>query len=862
MAEKLNIRFDSDLLEQISSEFKLRTPNKEALRKLVFTLDGNYDPSVMQVLNIATGVGKTYLMAAFIEYLRIQGVGNVVIVTPGKTVQAKTVQNFTPGNPRYIAGAFVPPDVVTPQDYSVWIARENGGRIASGREVPVLAFIFNIQQLIAPKTADGNTHDKTEDAARRKPRSFDENAGVLFDYLKGLDDLVVIADESHLYSTSAVAFHAALKELDPAAAIGLTASTLPEDHVIFEYKLYEAIHDQYVKAPVLAFRKSGYGEDQASEEQQLRDALQLRRIKQSWYDAYSDQHGLPHLNAVVFVICADVDHATQVSALLRTPEYLGDTWAVLQVDSKHDDETTLSRLNNLDQGNSKVLAVVSVNKLKEGWDVKNIAVVVTLRAMASEVLTQQTMGRGLRLPFEKYTDVPQIDQLDIIAHQSFHELLSAENVLQQFGLEEAVAASDKAKVDAAIRSAATMSDSSVEPSDAHEQLPQPSNDFSSLDMQGTPSGSVVNSASPFTSDTSPVSDGSEPATVGVRTIDDSDTSVSLSIEPVIIKRNPRYSFVSYQFPVTTIELKQPPIDLSEIEEATIRDAAKKVTSTGDVLYRKEIVASLGKKLRVVDAESAEVDSLPLEEADAKAALVKLVLDIQLVPSTVQTARYIDQFLVPKFMSQVTFSGWTVKSLASAREQLQQMIKGYIDYIRRSTKEVPTIHARTIPLTDTHLPFGEQVYEQIDSQSEFVPRRYYSGWRKSLYESESFDSYTGEYQLARLLNISPNIQWWHRLHSYHNAFIYYNPKDRYFPDFVALDIDGVHWIIEGKAKRGRDEDSVQAKRKAAEALIRKLAIEDAFSGQHWGYLIAYEDDIEKAESWDDLKTLAQPVSNVV
>lgn len=41
----------------------------------------------------------------------------------------------------------------------------------------------------------------------------------------------------------------------------------------------------------------------------------------------------------------------------------------------------------------------SVNKFKEGWDVKNIAVVVTLRAMASEVLTQQTMGRGLRPPF-------------------------------------------------------------------------------------------------------------------------------------------------------------------------------------------------------------------------------------------------------------------------------------------------------------------------------------------------------------------------------------------------------------------------------------------------------------------------------
>ena len=407
MANKLNISFDSDMLESISAEFDLRAPNKEALRQLVFALDGDYDPTVMQVLNLATGVGKTYLMAAFVEYLRRQGVGNVVIVTPGKTVQAKTVQNFRPGTPRYITGAAVPPEVVTPQDYSAWIARQNGpAQLAFGREVPMLAFIFNIQQLIAPKEAEGDTHGGTQDAMRRKPRRFDENAGVLFDYLKNLDDLVVIADESHLYGSSAVAFNAALKELDPAAAIGLTASVdKATDHVIYEYPLYRAIQDKYVKAPVLAFRKTGYGTDEASEEQQLRDALQLRAIKQTYYDSYTASKNREHVNAVAFVVCSDVEHATQVAELLRTPEYLGQESAVLQVDSKHENELTQRRLDELDQPESPVLAVVSVNKLKEGWDVKNIAVVVTLRAMASEVLTQQTMGRGLRLPFGKYTGV-------------------------------------------------------------------------------------------------------------------------------------------------------------------------------------------------------------------------------------------------------------------------------------------------------------------------------------------------------------------------------------------------------------------------------------------------------------------------
>lgn len=868
MAKRLNISFDSDLLESISAEFDLRTPNKAALRQLAFTLDGDYDPDVMQVLNLATGVGKTYLMAAFVEYLRCQGVGNVVIVTPGKTVQAKTVANFTPGNKRYIAGSQVPPDVVTPQDYSAWVTRTNGqATLSFGYDAPVLAFIFNIQQLIAPKSLEGETRGSTQAALQRKPRRFDENAGVLFDYLKGLDDLVVIADESHLYSSSAAAFNAALRELDPAAAIGLTASTLPGDHVIHTYPLYQAIKDRYVKAPVLAFRKGGYGADQDSEEQQLRDALQLRGIKQAYYDAYAEQQGLQRLNAVAFVVCADTDHASQVADLLRTPEYLGRESAVLQVDSKHDDEGTNRMLDNLDAPNSPVLAVVSVNKLKEGWDVKNIAVVVTLRAMASEVLTQQTMGRGLRLPFGQYTDVWQIDQLDIIAHQSFQELLEAEDVLRQFGLDEAVSSADKGKVTQAIRQAAQGAGTNAAPADPSGVGTPSASDAAEGTVGGTGADADQGYYQPSFGSTEAGGEieGGQ-GTVGVAAIGDDGfgdgDSVPFTLDYVTVERNPKFADVTYKFPVTEVILEQQPIDLSEIGDKAVGDAAKKVTSTGDVLLRKEIVKALGNKLRAVDAESAEVDSIHVAYDEAKDALVKLVMNMQLVPSTQNVAAYVSGYLVPKFMKGVSFDTWTVKSLDSACMQLRLLIKDYIDRVQRSTKEVAQIHPRAMNLMGYSLPFGERVYEPIDSGEQFVRGRVYSGWFKSLFDKESFDSYSGEYELARLLNTSPHVVWWHRLHPQNNAYIYYTARDRYFPDFVVLDDNGTHWIIEGKDKRGRDDAKVQAKRKAAEHLVRRLAIDPDFVGQTWGYLVAYEDDIKKADSWDDLKTLAQPASNEI
>jgi type III restriction enzyme len=855
MSRQLDIDFDADLLDAISTDFDLRKPNKAALRKLVYTLNDEYDPNVMQVVNMATGVGKTYLMAAFIEYLRLQGISNVVIVTPGKTVQAKTVMNFREGSSQYIAGSPVPPEVVTPQDYSAWVARSNGpGKLAYGRDVPVLAFVFNIQQLIAPKSDEGATHGKTEQAMRRKPRKFDENAGVLFDYLKQLDDLVVIADESHLYSSTAEAFNSALRELDPAACIGLTATATADDHVIYRYPLYEAIQDEYVKAPVLAFRKSGYKDDVASEEQQLSDAVQLRQIKQEHYDLYCGQHMLPHLNAVLFVVCADTDHATQVSELLRTQRYFNSQLAVLQVDSNHDDDTTQRMLEELDTPDSPVLAVVSVNKLKEGWDVKNIAVVVTLRAMASEVLTQQTMGRGLRLPFGRYTHVLQIDQLDIISHQSFVELLSAENVLAQFGLEDAVAESDQDAVSDAIKAVGSGDANETVYVGGHNVQSSGANESGWSSVDGT---AVTDAGQPHQS--SFYDNGCAPS-VGVRNMEGLPEEQG-ALALVRVDRAEAFKDVSYYFPCTQINVREAPMLLSDIDERLIREAAGKVTSTGDVLIRKEIVAALGGKLKAVDTESAEVDSIHLDQEDVEKALTRLVVSGGLITVTEQNALLARDYLVRKFMQNVPFENWTVKSLASATEELRKLVRSFADEVLRHRVFETVIVPHEMPHVD-HLmvSIGDKIHEPISSQNEFVRSRFYSGWFKSLFEAESFDSYTGEYLLAKLLNTSPHIKWWQRLHPQEGAYIYYTPKDRYFPDFVALDDDDVHWIIEGKDQRGVTDAKVQAKRKAAEGVVHRLIGEDSFKGQKWGYLVAYEESIKSADSWDDLKAVSEPISN--
>jgi len=218
----LPISLDQGMIEQIATEFDLRTPNKEGLRQLVFHLTGEFDPLEPLVMHMATGAGKTYLMAAAVEYFRRQGIRNIMVVTPSLVVQDKTVQNFRNGSQRYVGGFEIAPDVVSPQSYDAWRVKQSA-LAGEGATDPSMVFVFNVQQLVAPKKTNTSSTGTLE-GQRTKIRKWQEDAGSLYEYLTALDDLIVIADESHLYGASAKAFNQALRDLKPAATIGLTAS--------------------------------------------------------------------------------------------------------------------------------------------------------------------------------------------------------------------------------------------------------------------------------------------------------------------------------------------------------------------------------------------------------------------------------------------------------------------------------------------------------------------------------------------------------------------------------------------------------------------------------------------------------------
>lgn len=83
----------------------------------------------------------------------------------------------------------------------------------------------------------------------------------------------------------------------------------------------------------------------------------------------------------------------------------------------------VERLLKVEHSDEPTEIVVHVNMLKEGWDVTNLYTIVPLRAANARILIEQSIGRGLRLPYGKRTGIAAVDRLNIIAHDKFQEII-------------------------------------------------------------------------------------------------------------------------------------------------------------------------------------------------------------------------------------------------------------------------------------------------------------------------------------------------------------------------------------------------------------------------------------------------------
>jgi type III restriction enzyme len=384
-------------------------------------------PSVCFAL--ATGVGKTRLMGAFVTFMHLaHGARNFFILAPNLTIYSKLIADFTPNTPKYVFRGVAefatdPPQVITGDNYDATLLDQLS---------PCRINIFNISKI--------NSEVRGGRAPRIKRLS--EYVGEsYFDYLANLDDLVLLMDESHRYRASAGV--RAINELRPVLGLELTATPftesargpLPFKNVVYRYPLARAMDDGFVKEPAVVTRKdfspAGVSADEL-ERIKLEDGVRLHENVKVELETYARESGRKVVKPFVLVIARDTGHATELQALMSSDGFFEGRYKgrVLQVDSSRsgaEEDAMVEKLLRIERGDDPTEIVVHVNMLKEGWDVTNLYTIVPLRAANARTLVEQSIGRGLRLPYGERTGVIAVDRLNIVAHDRFQEIVDDAN---------------------------------------------------------------------------------------------------------------------------------------------------------------------------------------------------------------------------------------------------------------------------------------------------------------------------------------------------------------------------------------------------------------------------------------------------
>jgi type III restriction enzyme len=296
---------------------------------------------------LATGVGKTRLMGAFISYLHLaHGICNFFVLAPNLTIYNKLITDFTPNTPKYVFKGIAEfatdaPAIINGDNYEQTATEALFGRVRVN--------IFNISKI------------NSEVRGGRSPRikRLSEYIGEsYFDYLAGLPDLVLLMDESHRYRASAGV--RAINELKPILGLELTATPFVETsrgsvafkNVILDYPLGRAMADGFVKEPAVVTRKNFNPAGMSPEEVErlkLEDGVRLHESVKVELETYARESDQPIVKPFLLVIARDTTHAGQLLQLIQSDGFFEGRYRdkVIQVDSSRtgaEEEAMIERL--------------------------------------------------------------------------------------------------------------------------------------------------------------------------------------------------------------------------------------------------------------------------------------------------------------------------------------------------------------------------------------------------------------------------------------------------------------------------------------------------------------------------------------
>jgi type III restriction enzyme len=411
--------------------FQTTMDGQRQIRRYVPELDGeglqDLPPENLRrfAFKMATGSGKTWVLAMAVVWShfhkkRVPGSDlstNFLIVAPNVIVYQRLEKDFANNN-IFRQLPLVPPEW-RPFEPKVILRGEATEPDASGN-----LFLTNIHQLYESRDKEWTPQNAVDALLGRKPvKDLAAGQRSMLERIKSLKDLVVMNDEAHhvhdedlKWSQSLLVLHGALPK---GLGLWLDFSATPKDQngmyfpwTVCDYPLAQAVEDRIVKAPLIVTNEDDPKHPTQDPENVTKDNIAekygywLRASVQRWKDHLSVYKKLD-TKPVLFIMAEKNVYADALGTYLwKTREFGFKESEVLVIHTDSEGEITTADLDkarkaarDIDKPENKTKAIVSVMMLREGWDVKNVTVVLGLRPFTAkaEILPEQVIGRGLRL---------------------------------------------------------------------------------------------------------------------------------------------------------------------------------------------------------------------------------------------------------------------------------------------------------------------------------------------------------------------------------------------------------------------------------------------------------------------------------
>ena len=435
-----------DLPEQNQNKFQELPP--ENLRRYAFKM--------------ATGSGKTWVMAMVVvwSYFHKYFVhdselsNNFLIVAPNVIVYQRLKKDFA-HNQIFNNLPLIPPEwkryfslnTILRDDYSNPNKSKN-------------LFLTNIHQLYESRerkwmpinSVDAILGEKVD---KELTSSYKKS---VYERVSSLDDLLVINDEAHHVHDDNLAWTQSLLSIDSTLINGINTwldfSATPKDQnglyfpwTVVDYPLAQAVEDKIVKSPIIVNSETdnrmsiedpeNITKDNVTEKYSYWIRASVERLKE-----HQNIYGKLDTKPILFIMAEKNDYADKIGEYLWSNEEFNFNKSeilVIHTDSsgeirKKDLEIARQAARDIDAAESKIKVIVSVMMLREGWDVRNVSVVLGLRPFTAkaEILPEQVIGRGLRLMVQVSPDRTQT--LEVLGTRKLLDVLRGQLEAEGVGI--------------------------------------------------------------------------------------------------------------------------------------------------------------------------------------------------------------------------------------------------------------------------------------------------------------------------------------------------------------------------------------------------------------------------------------------